>query len=157
MILERSARIAVAGLVAMLVSVASASMAAEPKVVQIWGLPEQDTFEGWVKVLDEYDEAHPEMTILRGSPGGQIPNGIDPQKLMTSVVAGTPPDLIWADRFQLASWAARGVFMPLDELYARDGVDRRDFYPACLNECVYKGKTYGLPWDTDSRALWVNM
>lgn len=129
----------------------------EPVTIQLWGLPEQDAFEGWIKVLEEYDAKHPEIAILRGSPGGQEGAGADPQKLMTAAVSGKPPDLIWMDRFQLASWAARGIFLPLDDYFERDGIDRSDFFKACLDECIYDGKTYGLPWDTDSRALHVNM
>lgn len=129
--------------------------AADEIVLQLWGLPEQDLYQGITQAIREYDDAHPEIRIERGSPGGQV--NLDPQKLMTSFVAGTPPDLVWMDRFQLAGWAARGVFRPLDDLYERDEIDRVDFYPACLDECIYKGETYGLPWNTDSRALWVNM
>lgn len=127
----------------------------EPVVLQLWGLPEQDLFVGFAEALKEYERRHPEVRIERGSPGGQV--NLDPQKLMTSFVSGKPPDLVWMDRFELAGWAARGVFMSLDDLFVRDAVDRGDFYEACLNECVYEGKTYGLPWNTDSRALWVNM
>jgi multiple sugar transport system permease protein len=131
--------------------------AGEGQLLQIWGLPEQDAFAGWIDVLNEYDAQHPEVRILRGSPGGQESGGVDRQKLMTAAVSGKPPDLLWMDRFQMAGWAARGVFRPLDDLYERDHIDRSDLYKACLDECIYQGKTYGLPWDTDSRAMWCNM
>jgi ABC-type sugar transport system permease subunit/ABC-type glycerol-3-phosphate transport system substrate-binding protein len=143
-------------IVAMLLSVAaSGEVANHPVTIQLWGLPEMDLFEGYAAVLKEYEAKHPEIRIERGTPGGQV--GLDPQKLMTAFVSGKPPDIVWMDRFELAGWAARGVFRPLDDLFDRDGIDRKDFYPACLDECIYEGKTYGLPWNTDSRALWVNM
>lgn len=137
------------------VSANSLHAAEKPVVVQLWGLPEMDLFTGFIRAIEEYDEKHPEIEIMRGTPGGQI--GLDPQKLMTSVVSGKPGDICWMDRFELSGWAARGVFTPVDELIARDGINREDFYDACLDECVYRGKTYGLPWTTDSRALWCNM
>ncbi|MGI8907920.1 MAG: extracellular solute-binding protein [Candidatus Sumerlaeaceae bacterium] len=140
-----------------LLLVTATCAAEEGKLLQIWGLPEQDAFAGWIRVLEEYDLAHPEVRILRGSPGGQESGGVDRQKLMTAVVSGKPPDLLWMDRFTMAGWASRGVFRALDDLYERDHIDRADLYKACLDECMYQGKTYGLPWDTDSRALWCNM
>src|SRR5688572_14067679 len=103
-------RLSCLALLGLLLGCSRASADKEPALVQIWGLPEQDTFEGWIHVLQEYDAQHPEMTILRGSPGGQEAAGVDPQKLMTAAVSGKPPDLIWMDRFTLAGWAARGIF-----------------------------------------------
>jgi multiple sugar transport system permease protein len=140
---------------ALLLCFAPAARAADPVVIQLWGLPEQDIFTGWGQALTEYDEAHPEIRILRGTPGGQVQ--LDPQKLMTAFVSGKPPDIVWMDRFELAGWAARGVFMDLGPLFDRDRIDRADLYKACLDECLYQGGTYGLPWNTDSRALWCNM
>ncbi len=136
-------------------SAGGAGATSAPVTIQLWGLPEQDLFTGLAMVLREYERDHPGIRIERGTPGGQVQ--LDPQKLMTAVVSGKPPDLVWMDRFELAGWAARGVFQPLDDYFARDGVDRTDLYPACLDECVYQGRTYGLPWNTDSRALWCNM
>lgn len=132
-----------------------ASATSEPVVLQMWGMPFADLFTGFSLVIEEYDARHPGIRIERGSPGGQA--SLDPQKLMTAFVGQKPPDLVHMDRFQLAGWASRGVFLPLDDLMERDGVDREDFYPACIDECRYDGHTYGIPWNTDSRCLWVNM
>ncbi|MEI7634050.1 MAG: extracellular solute-binding protein [bacterium] len=136
---------------------AGVARAAEPGPVtlQLWGMPEQDLFTGFAELLKEYEREHPEIRIERGTPGGQTE--LDPQKLMTAFVAGSPPDLVRMDRFRLAGWASRGVFLPLDDLFERDKIGRADFYPACLDECVNNGKVYGLPWNTDARALWANM
>lgn len=130
---------------------------AKPVVIQLWGMTEQELFAGFGEALHQYEREHPGIKIERGSPGGMAQGSLDPQKMMTTFVAGTPPDIVLMDRFQLSGWAARGVFMPLDDFYARDAVDRADIYPACLDECVFGGKTYGVPWYTDSRALWCNM
>jgi multiple sugar transport system permease protein len=76
---------------------------------------------------------------------------------MTAGAAGTPPDLIWQDRFTISSWAHRGAFLAMDEFIARDDrVDPEEYYDSCWNEVVYQGKVYGLPWNTDARALFFN-
>jgi multiple sugar transport system permease protein len=143
-------------LFAMAMLLAAPCSGAKEIVIQMWGLPEIDSFAGWHGVLADYEKTHPGIKIQTGSPGGQL-QGVDPQKLMTACAAGTPPDLLWMDRFALAGWASRGVILPVDDLMARDHVDRNDFYPSSLQESMYEGKTYGIPWDTDSRALWCNM
>ncbi|MBX7246896.1 MAG: extracellular solute-binding protein [Candidatus Sumerlaeaceae bacterium] len=127
-----------------------------PVTIQFWGLPENGLYQGLIRALSDFEAQHPAVKVERGSTGGQQA-GMDPQKLMTSFVAGTPPDLVYMDRFELAGWAARGVFRPLDDLFESDKIDREDIYPACLGEVVYDGKIYGMPWNTDSRVLWVNM
>ncbi len=41
----------------------------------------------------------------------------DPQRFLTGVAGGTPPDIIYFDRYAIAEWAARGAFLPLDAFY----------------------------------------
>lgn len=130
--------------------------AAGSVTLQLWGLPEQDMFAGIHQTITEYEHSHPGLHILLGTPGGQT-EANDPQKMMTAFIAGKPPDLVYMDRFELAGWASRGVFLSLDSLYDRDKLDRADLYPAALAECTFEGKTYGLPTSMDARTLWVNM
>ncbi|MBN1343165.1 MAG: extracellular solute-binding protein [Phycisphaerae bacterium] len=44
----------------------------------------------------------------------------DPQRFLTGVAGGMPPDIIYFDRFAIAEWAARGAFLPLDDFLERD-------------------------------------
>ncbi|MBN1345358.1 MAG: extracellular solute-binding protein [Phycisphaerae bacterium] len=37
----------------------------------------------------------------------------DPQRFLTGVAGGTPPDVIWFNRYAIAQWAVRGAFQPL--------------------------------------------
>ncbi|MFM7320833.1 MAG: extracellular solute-binding protein, partial [Armatimonadota bacterium] len=85
---------------------------------------------------------------------------MNPQKLMTSIVGGAPPDLIVQDRFTVGDWASRGTFMALDPFLAKetgpDAVRRESFYPAAWNEAVYQGKVYAIPTGIDDRMLMWN-
>jgi multiple sugar transport system permease protein len=36
---------------------------------------------------------------------------MNPQKLMTSIVGGVPPDVIAQDRFTVGDWASRDTFL----------------------------------------------
>lgn len=92
--------------------------------------------------------------------------GQDAQKLMTAVVGGSPPDVIMQDRFTVGEWAARGAFLRLDDLIAQsqteaaaggpDPVVPDEFYPTAWKEAVYQGGSYGIPYSTDTRALYYN-
>ena len=70
------------------------------------------------------------------------------------------------DRFTIREWAARDAFYPLNDLIARsqttaavsgaEPINPDDFYPACWMEGVFDGEAYGIPYSTDSRALFYN-
>jgi hypothetical protein len=87
----------------------------------------------------------------------------DPTRFLISVAGGTPPDVIWFDRYAVAEWAARGAFVPLDSYIARDlAAGRPDtpsaarFYASCWDEARYNGQVYGIPTSVDDRALLYN-
>lgn len=122
--------------------------------LSIWGIPEYDQYRGTHEAIKEFVRRHPNIRVHVGAPGGSA--DVDPQKLLTAVAAGSPPDLILQDRFTISGWSARGAFFPLNDLVARDGIRAEDFYPACWDEVIYRGKIYGIPWDTDARALYYN-
>ncbi|HEQ60422.1 MAG TPA: extracellular solute-binding protein, partial [Firmicutes bacterium] len=124
---------------------------AETVRMTLWNLPETRLFHGVREAIREF-ERRTGVVVDTGASG----NLTDQQKLMTAAAAGTPPDLLWQDRFTISSWAFRGAFLPLDEYIQRDGIRQEDYYDACWNEVVYDGQVYGLPWNTDARALFYN-
>jgi multiple sugar transport system permease protein len=87
---------------------------------------------------------------------------MNPQKLMTAIVGGVPPDVIDQDRFTINDWAARGAFRPLDDLIARDRSTDPEtptpekYFPAPWHEATYLGRVYGIPTGADNRALYWN-
>ena len=122
--------------------------------LSLWGIPEAQSFEGVRAAIQEFEKRHPGVRVKVGAPGGT--SDIDPQKLLTAVASGTPPDLILQDRFTISGWAARGAFLPLNDLVERDNIHEEDFYDASWNEAVYRGKLYGLPYNTDVRGFYYN-
>ena len=84
-------------------------------------------------------------------------SGMDPQKLMCGIAGGSPPDVIYQDRFAVGGWAARDAFMKLDDLVARsDVINPDDYYASCWEEACYEGSVYAIPINTDDRALYYN-
>lgn len=124
----------------------------------------------WVNTIDPgreaalraFAEKHPGWKVF----SSVYLNGRDAQKLMTAIVGGDPPDVIIQDRFTIGEWASRDTFVDLTPYIAQsqadqqaggpDGIYRDEFYPACWNEAVYHGATYGIPAGTDVRVLFYN-
>ncbi|MEZ0327294.1 MAG: extracellular solute-binding protein, partial [Fimbriimonas sp.] len=125
----------------------------------VWGINLGPESKGTEAVIREFERRHPDIRIKILSMGA---GGMNPQKLMTSIVGNVAPDVISQDRFTIADWASRGAFRPLDDLIARD----RDTDPLCprpeqyyeapWKEATYQGKVYAIPTGADNRILYYN-
>jgi len=85
----------------------------------------------------------------------------DSTKLLTAVAAGTGPDIVYIDRFTVPQRAAYDVLEPMNEYLQKNGVDianfMKEFYDFAVQECMFKGKYYALPFDTDVRVMLYNV
>ena len=142
------------------------------------GGPVRDTMADLVREFERRSEAahaqdpnHPVYRVISGQNAAR--NQVeDPTRFLVSVAGGTPPDVIFFDRYAVAEWAARGGFEPLDRYIRQDLADiasgrRTDivpddvprqerFYKPCWDEGMYDGKVYGIPNSVDNRALFYN-
>ena len=100
--------------------------------------------------IDAFNKAHPSINLT-------IVPEIDDQKILTAVAGGDVPDILWLDRNSIASWAARGALMQLDELIGKSHFAMNDFYPSALAQVKYNGHVWGVPQFMDVRPLWVNL
>lgn len=146
-------------LAALLALMALPALGQEETVVDVWGLFINPEDKGTDELVRRFEAENPGIRIrLLGMGAG----GMNPQKLMTSIVGGAPPDVIKQDRFTLADWASRNAFRPLDDLIERDrATDPRtptpeQYYDAVWAETQYGGSTYGIPIGADDRVLYYN-
>ncbi len=80
------------------------------------------------------------------------------ETLITSILAGNPPDVVmYFDRFNIGTWAAQGYLTPLTAYVKAAKINLNDFYPFTVDECTYNGQLYGLPMNTDSRAVYYSI
>jgi len=77
-------------------------------------------------------------------------------KLKTMMGSGTEPDIFYMDIFQFPFFAQQDVLAPLDDYMAKAGVSRDEFLDTLINAFTYKGKTYGIPKDFNTLALFYN-
>jgi multiple sugar transport system permease protein len=152
---RRFVRLALLALVCVWPFFANAAEPAEPVTLEMWGLVESRGYVGTFAAIRAFEQRHPNIRVLVGTPGGQ--GDLDPQKLITAIVSHTPPDLIWFGRHNLGLWAPRHAFLALDDRIRRDGIRLDDYYPGAIGESQWQGKTYALPWNVDSRVLYANM
>ena len=138
--------------------VAQAQDAASKTKLVVWGLQSGPESAGLDAQVAEFERRNPDIDVSLLSIGA---GGMNPQKLMTSIVGGTPPDLISQDRFTIGDWASRDAFQPLDRFLEADKATKNplraeNFYPAACKEASYQGHVYGIPTGIDDRALFYN-
>ena len=135
----------------------SPSLAQKKIKLVVWGLQSGKETAGLDAQIAEFEKRNPNIKVANLSMGAGTMN---PQKLMTAIVGGVPPDVINQDRFTIGDWASRGTFMPLDGFLAQesgaDAVRGADYYPAAWNEAVYKDQVYAIPTGIDDRMLMYN-
>ncbi len=123
----------------------------------VWGLEQGKDSAGLDAQIATFEKRNPDIDVALLSMGA---GAMNPQKLMTSIVGGVPPDVISQDRFTIGDWASRGTFQPMDPFLAREtgagAVRKENYYPAAWNEATYKGKVYAIPTGIDDRLLFYN-
>lgn len=119
----------------------------------VWGMEQSDESQGQDAAVAEFMRRHPNIDVRLLSMGA---GEMNPQKLMTAIAGRVPPDVVRQDRFTIGDWASREAFRCLDDLIARDHINPQDFYHACWQEAVYRGRVYAIPYGTDDRALYWN-
>lgn len=107
-----------------------------------------DSAEGseWAKaVFDKFEKHNPDIKIELQP----MPDGYD-DRLLTSLAAGTPPDLflVW----DYPSLASRGGLEPLDKY----DIDFSGINPSLVAWNSYKNHIYGVPKDWTTQVIWYN-
>ena len=133
--------------------------AAAPVRLVVWGMESSAESKDMDAKVRVFEERHPDIKVSALSMGA---GAMNPQKLMTAIVGGVPPDLVQQDRFTIGDWASRDAFRPLDDMLQADArsadpfaIHQKDYVPATWAETLYKGHVYAIPNDTDDRLLFT--
>ncbi len=137
----------------------TSAMSRGQQTLSVWGAQlGPDTIAGTLAVAQAFEARHPGVHVrMLGLGAGHM----NPQKLLTAIVGGSPPDVVVQARFNISDWASRGAFVSLDPFLERDRKDpncpkREAYYTAAWDEAVYKNSVYGIPTGADDRALYWN-
>jgi len=74
-----------------------------------------------------------------------IEGDLDLQQFLSAVASGKPPEIVYANRDQIGSLAARGAIVPLGSCIDGEGIDTGMFVPAALEQVTLDGEVYGIP------------
>ena len=131
----------------------------DPNVVRLWGIWASDA-DVEAEIIEAFTAENPDITIEVS----QVPsNGQgDASSVITAVRGRTGPDIYFMDRFNTSQFASLGLLEPIDELIEEyEGTSPEEFMSGWVkfaaDELFYDGHYYGLPMDTDTRGMYVNL
>jgi ABC-type glycerol-3-phosphate transport system substrate-binding protein len=83
--------------------------------------------------------------------------GVFYQKLPTSIVAKSPPNLAIMHSWAIQQFAAQGLLQPADDIFFSTGlVPKDDFAPNLIETITIDGKTMAVPFDNHGWGLYYN-
>lgn len=85
-----------------------------------------------------------------------IEGELDLQQFLSSLAAGDPPDLIYANRNQVGSLAARGALLPLEGCISGEQIPSDDFDQAALAQVTLDDHVYGIPEFNSVQLIMAN-
>jgi len=74
-----------------------------------------------------------------------IPGDLDIQQFLSGVASGDAPEVVYADRGQIGSFASRGAVIPLDDCIKGEKIDTSAFRSSALDAVTFRGHVYGIP------------
>jgi multiple sugar transport system substrate-binding protein len=89
--------------------------------------------------LDESEAAlgDVEVSLVKGD--------LDIQQFLSAVASGKPPDVVYAERGQIGTFASRGAILPLTDCIEGEGIDMDVFDDAAVDQVTFAGDVYGIP------------
>lgn len=108
--------------------------------------------EGHKAMVAPFEQRYPRIKIEHAHTPAQY---VD--KVVSMMVAGTPPDVFWGGGSDMIDFADRSMTLPLKSLMKRDKLDTSDFFPASIAHYEWKGEQHGVPRDWAARILFYNV
>ncbi|CDG84758.1 ABC transporter substrate-binding protein [Janthinobacterium agaricidamnosum] len=143
-------RLLAVGLTAFSVASLTAPVALAAEKIEFWTFSMKPKFTPYFNaVVQRYEAQNPGIKIE----WIDFPWDVIQTKLVTRIVAGTPPALVnlnvpWADEF-----ARDGLLTPVDGLLADA---KQNYIPSALQDLTFKGRTYGFPMYSNVAVIAYN-
>lgn len=105
-------------------------------------------------MVEQFVSENPDISVRIEA----MPWNIYFDKLLTSMVSGSPPDVFIVREFENAGFARQGVLRDAADLYTSGGgtLPDEDFKPELLERLDYEGVRYGVPLDNLGWGVWIN-
>ncbi|UCF18807.1 MAG: sugar ABC transporter substrate-binding protein [Gemmatimonadota bacterium] len=138
----------------MIAAAASCGRDDGPSVMRVmaWAGPAEREIEE--RILDQFRRRHPQIRIEYESISSNYR-----ERLLTSIVAGTPPDVALLDNgsYGAAPFIARGLLVNVAPYIDRIGVDTSSYYGEVLDIFKRSGGLYAFPKDFNPIVVYCNV
>lgn len=78
--------------------------------------------------VDRFHELYPDIELQHTE------GAVNQQQLLTAIVSGNPPDVVYLNRDDLTTYASRGALQPVDQCIEDAGIDMSQFRSAASQE-----------------------
>jgi multiple sugar transport system substrate-binding protein len=120
----------------------------EKKVVRIWHTEtEPQSVKAFQGIIDDFEKLRPDITVKQEA----LAWGDLEAKLTAALAAGAPPDASHGQAVTCASFYAKGLLRPLEDL--ADAVGKDNIWEAVRGPCRFDGKYYGIPHSAATSLL----
>lgn len=136
---------------ALIAIVAGAAMAAPKYKLSLWHYLGSDTSGLFKSLVDEWNEKNPDVQVEL-SYGGN--NRTMQDKLLTSIVAKSAPDIALMDQFWVPELANSGALLNLDGRLSEQ--EEADFLAPARAAASYAGSLWTMPLGMSNQALFYN-
>ena len=89
--------------------------------------------------VDRFKELYPDIELQHTE------GAVNQQQLLTAIVSGNPPDVVYLNRDEVSTYASRGALQPVDQCLEQAGIDMGQFRPAATQAVTVDGQVYGVP------------
>jgi multiple sugar transport system substrate-binding protein len=89
--------------------------------------------------LERAEAAMPDVDV------SLIKGDLDIQQFLSAVAAGDPPEIVYANRDQIGTFASRGAIVPLDSCIEGEEIDTAQYREAALNQVTFNDQVFGIP------------
>lgn len=140
----------------LLVLLAAALVCASPTSDAAGAVTLKVTWMGWPQsevapIFESFEKAHPGVRVsYQLVPFSQLFQTLEVQLRSPS----TAPDVYIVDGPMTASYAARGLLLPLDRFYTAQ--ELADYLPGGIAQGTYRGVLYAAPYVTSTQILYYN-
>jgi putative chitobiose transport system substrate-binding protein len=119
--------------------------------IEFWTLQLSPTFNDYFnEIITKYEAENPGIKIK----WVDIPYDAVIQKLLSSIIAGNPPDVVNLSSDFLSKFASINALVDLNTLYPEDTF--KIFLPNAVENCTIDGEIVALPWYLNTYVLIYN-
>jgi len=135
-------------LMVLVVALASSASAQEKKVVRIWHTEtEPKSVQAFQEIINDFEKVRPDISVKQEA----LAWGDLEAKLTAALAAGAPPDASHGQAVTCASFYAKGLLRPLEDL--AEAVGKDNIWEAIRGPCRFDGKYYGIPHSAATSLL----